>query len=68
MSIYLNISRVGRDEKKIIFSFKMAIKTAGLAQKIRVGRVSGNTAIFFFGLSFFSDPIDLATWSQRELL
>ena len=25
----------------------MAIKPAGSAQKIRVGRVSGNTAIFF---------------------
>ena len=42
MSIYLKISRVGREE-----NLKMAIKTAGSAQKIRVGRVSGNTAIFF---------------------
>ena len=37
--------------KIFLFSFKMAIKTAGSAQNIRVGRVSGNTAIFFFGLS-----------------
>ena len=28
----------------------MAIKTAGSAQKIRVGRVSGNTANFFLRL------------------
>ena len=33
--------------KIFLFSFKMAIKTAGSAQKIRVGRVSGNTAILF---------------------
>ena len=32
--------------KIVLFSFKMAINTAGSAQKIRVGRVSGNTAIF----------------------
>ena len=36
--------------KILLFSFKMAIKIAGSAQKIRVGRVCGNTAIFFFGL------------------
>ena len=36
--------------KILLFSFKMAIKTAGSAQKIRVGRVSGNTAMIFFGL------------------
>ena len=30
-----------------LFSFKMAIKTVGSAQKIRVGRVSGNTDIFW---------------------
>ena len=29
-----------------IFLFLLAIKTAGSAQKLRVGRVSGNTAIF----------------------
>ena len=29
-----------------LFSFKMAIKTAGSAQKIRVGRDSRNTAFF----------------------
>ena len=34
--------------KIFLFSFKMAIKTAGSAQKIRVGEVGGNTAIFFF--------------------
>ena len=32
--------------KMFLFSFKMAIKTAGSAQKISVGRVSGNTAFF----------------------
>ena len=32
---------------KIFFIlFLLAIKTAGSAQKLRVGRVSGNTAIF----------------------
>ena len=33
--------------KVFLFSFKMAIKPAGSAQNIRVGRVSGNTAILF---------------------
>ena len=33
--------------KIFVFSFKMAIKTAGSAQIIRVGQVSGNTAFFF---------------------
>ena len=37
--------RVGRYEKLFIFFWK-AIKIAGSAQKIRVGRVSGNTGIF----------------------
>ena len=37
--------RVGRPEN-IFILFLMAIKTAGSAQKVRVGRVSGNTAIF----------------------
>ena len=32
--------------KIFLFSFKMTIKTAGSAKKIRVGRVSRNTAIF----------------------
>ena len=32
--------------KIFLFSFKMAIKFAGSAQKIRVDRVSGNTANF----------------------
>ena len=33
--------------KIFLFAFKIAIKTAGSAQKkIRVGRVSGNTGIF----------------------
>ena len=35
--------------KILFFSFIMAIKTAGSAQKIWVGRVSGNTAISFGG-------------------
>ena len=37
--------------KIFLFSFKMAIKTAGSAHKIMVGRVSGNTAIFRLYLS-----------------
>ena len=39
--------RVGRHEN-IFILFLLAIKTAGSAQKLRVGRVSGNTAIFLF--------------------
>ena len=31
--------------------FEMPIKTLGSLGKIRVGRVTGNTHIFFFGLS-----------------
>ena len=37
--------RVGLHEN-ISILFLLAIKTAGSAQKLRVGRVSGNTAIF----------------------
>ena len=37
--------RVSRHENIFILFF-MAIKTAGSAQKVRVSRVSGNTAIF----------------------
>ena len=37
--------RVGLHEN-IFILFLLAIKTAGSAQKLRVGRVSGNTAIF----------------------
>ena len=44
MSINLKFSRVGRNEI-FLFSVKLAITTAGSAQKT-VGRVSGNTAIF----------------------
>ena len=36
-----------------LFSFKMAIKTAGSAQKIRVGRVAERQLFFFFGLNIF---------------
>ena len=45
-----NKGRVGRHENLFIL-FLMAIKIAGSAEKYRVGRVSGNTAIFLFGLS-----------------
>ena len=34
-----------------VFFFGMPIKTLGSLGKIRVGRVTGNTHIFFFGLS-----------------
>ena len=44
MSIFLKISRVGRDENLFIF-FQSGDK-AGSAQKIRAGRVIGNTGIF----------------------
>ena len=37
--------------------FGMPIKTLGSLGKIRVGRVTGNTHIFFFGLSMW--PIQL---------
>ena len=39
--------RVGLHEN-IFILFLLAIKTAGSAQKLRVGRVSGNTAIFVY--------------------
>ena len=41
--------RVGLHENFSIL-FLLAIKTAGSAQKLRVGRVSGNIAIFLFYL------------------
>ena len=48
-SIYgIKIGSVGM--KIFLFYFLMAIKITGSAQKYRVGRVSGNTAIFLFGL------------------
>ena len=34
--------------KIFLFYFEMAIKITGSAQNYRVGRVSGNTPIFFF--------------------
>ena len=40
---------VGRHEN-IFVLFLFAIKTARPAQKLRVGRVSGNTAIFVYAL------------------
>ena len=40
-----------------VFIFGMPIKTLGSLGKIRVGRVTGNTHIFFFGLS--ANKIDL---------
>ena len=36
--------------KIFLFFFEMAIKITGSAQNYRVGRVSGNTPIFFLGL------------------
>ena len=36
--------------KIFLFNFEMAIKITGSAQNYRVGRVSGNTPIFFTGL------------------
>ena len=44
MSIYLKISRVRRDENLFIF-FQNGNKNCRVGTKIRVGRVSGNTAI-----------------------
>ena len=43
--------RVGRHED-IFILFLLAIKIAGSAQKFRVGRVSGNTAIFCLRLTY----------------
>ena len=45
-----NKDRVGRHENLFILFLK-TMKITGSAQKYRVGRVSGNTAIFLFGLS-----------------
>ena len=36
--------------------FRMPIKTLGSLGKIRVGRVTGNTHIFFFGLRYLLIP------------
>ena len=41
--------RVGRHEN-IFILFLLAIKITGSAQKLNVGRVSGNTAIFIYAL------------------
>ena len=43
---------VGQHEN-IFILFLLAIKTAGLAQKLRVGQVSGNTAIFCLRLMLY---------------
>ena len=48
--------RVSRHEN-IFILFLLAIKTAGSAQKLRVGRVSGNTAIFLFTPYIYSKHI-----------
>ena len=40
--------------------FGMPIKTLGSLGKIRVGRVTGNTHIFFFGLSILGDIVRYA--------
>ena len=50
--------------KIFLFSFKMAIKTAGSAQKIRVGRVSGNSAVFSFSLRGLSEMEESKDTSQ----
>ena len=39
--------------------FGMSIKTLGSLGKIRVGRVTGNTHIFFFALSFTRSTLGL---------
>ena len=52
MSIYLNISKVGR-MKIFLFSFKMALKTAG-----SVG-LAETQLFFFFGLIFSQSDIGL---------
>ena len=45
--LWVKILKVGRHEN-IFVLFLMAIKTAGSAQKYRVGRVSGNCCFFFY--------------------
>ena len=40
-----------------VFFFGMPIKTLGSLGKIRVGRVTGNTHIFFFGLRMYIDLV-----------
>ena len=44
-------SQIGRLRLIKFHFFGMQIKTLGSLGKIRVGRVTGNTHIFFFGLS-----------------
>ena len=43
--------KIGRMYDRISFFFGKPIKTLGSLGKIRVGRVTGNTHIFFFGLT-----------------
>ena len=53
------------------FFFGMPIKTLGSLGKIRVGRVTGNTHIFFFGLmiqSFRTDRSGQTVQTQIRLL
>ena len=52
LSNFLEHFRVGRYENLFIFFFWKAIKIAVSAQKNGVGRVSGNTGIFFFFFFF----------------
>ena len=45
--------------------FGMPIKTLGSLGKIRVGRVTGNTHIFFFGLSILLKITDMRRCSDK---
>ena len=58
--------RVCRHENVFIM-FLMAIKTAGSAQKVRVGLVSGNKAIFYLRLWSCTVPFFFSRISQGAL-
>ena len=58
--------RVGLHENVFIL-FLMAIKTAGLAQNVRVGQVSGNAAIFYLHLIVITTKLSTKmSWSSMN--
>ena len=54
--------------KMFLFLFLLAIKTAGSAQKLRVGRVSGNTAIFCLRLNVLYSGIAVECQRHKSKL
>ena len=51
--------------KIFLFYFELAIKITGSAQNYRVGRVSGNTPIFFFRPGY-EKAIDMTRYKKAN--